>query len=86
MEKLGFKPSLPEKLQSPIITSFCYPEKLAISFKEMYDTLKLGGYVIYPGKISKAETFRIGNIGEVYESDILGLLKKVEEFVETKKR
>ena len=86
MEKLGFKPSLPEKLQSPIITSFCYPEKLAISFKEMYDTLKLGGYVIYPGKISKAETFSIGNIGEVYESDILGLLKKVEEFVETKKR
>ena len=41
--------------------------------------LKTKGFVIYPGKVSKYDTFRIGNIGEVYESDIRLLLKAINE-------
>ncbi len=38
------------------------------------------GYAIYPGKVTDADTFRIGNIGEIYEEDILKLCGIIEEF------
>ena len=41
--------------------------------------MKSRGFVLYPGKVSKAETFRIGNIGEIYPEDIKRLLKTIEE-------
>ena len=41
--------------------------------------MKEKGFVLYPGKVSDAETFRIGNIGEVYSEDIERLLKAVRE-------
>ncbi len=66
MAKAGFYPLLLCELQSPIITSFLYPEGRKFVFKEFYDFMKNEGYVIYPGKISEAETFRIGSIGDVY--------------------
>jgi 2-aminoethylphosphonate-pyruvate transaminase len=69
MSKAGFKPLLPENLQSPIITSFLYPYA-DFNFFEFYAALKRLGFVIYPGKISMAPSFRIGTIGEVYPSDI----------------
>lgn len=80
MDAMGFRPLLPRELQSPIITSFLYPEKLNFTFIEFYNALKAEGFVIYPGKISKADTFRIGNIGDVSETDILTLLEKVQNF------
>ena len=39
----------------------------------MYEYIKERGYAIYPGKLTEGETFRIGNIGEIYEEDILKL-------------
>jgi len=80
MKNLRFMPLLPDEMHSPIITSFCYPENRSFSFNEFYKFLKGKGYVIYPGKISKAPTFRIGNIGNVYEKDIQGLLSAIETF------
>jgi 2-aminoethylphosphonate-pyruvate transaminase len=81
MKKLGFLPLLPEETHSPIITSFFYLENCNFSFAEFYTFLKDKGYVIYPGKISKAETFRIGNIGDVYDKDITELLSAIEMFL-----
>lgn len=79
MERLGFRPLLPKESQSPFITSFYYPEGSEFSFQQLYERLKQAGFVIYPGKISQADTFRIGNIGEVYAEDMERLLVAIEE-------
>lgn len=78
MEGLGFRCLLPGALHSPIITSFHNPEESGYSFREFYDRLKARGFVIYPGKVSTADCFRIGTIGEVWPADIDRLLAAVE--------
>lgn len=77
MEALGFKALLPAAVQSPVITSFLYPEE-GFDFKAFYAKLKEKGFVIYPGKISQADTFRIGNIGDVYPEDFKRLVEAVK--------
>ena len=79
MTELGFKCLLPDKLQSPFITSFYSPEHPEYSFRSFYQQLKERGFVIYPGKVSNADCFRIGNIGEVYPEDIVRLIKAVSK-------
>jgi 2-aminoethylphosphonate-pyruvate transaminase len=79
MSDLGFETLLPDRLHSPIITSFYSPKESGYNFKQFYEKLKSLGYVIYPGKVSDADCFRIGNIGEVYQKDIEGLLHAVNE-------
>ena len=68
MRALGFKTLLEDDIQSPIITSFLYPSA-DFDFADFYEKLKAEGFVIYPGKISEADTFRIGNIGDVFPAD-----------------
>lgn len=74
MKDLGFKPFIKRKHQGPIITTFLYPEGVRIDFKDMHSFLKRHGYVIYPGKLTKADSFRLGNIGEIYEEDVKNIL------------
>ncbi len=78
MRQLGFATLLPDWLQSPIITSFHSPVDADYSFNAFYKTLKQHGFVIYPGKVTVADTFRIGNIGDVYPGDIDRLLVALE--------
>ena len=78
MAKNGFEALLPKEFQSPIITSFLYPGADFV-FEEFYYKVKSRGFVLYPGKISNADTFRIGNIGEVYPDDIRRLLDVIGE-------
>jgi len=73
MAVLGFEALLPEHLQSPIITSFLYPWP-DFDFDAFYRQMKAKGFVLYPGKISHADTFRVGNIGHVFPEDIQRLL------------
>lgn len=80
MKQLGFTPLLGEESQSPIISSFLYPTD-DFNFRQFYDSLKQKGFVIYPGKISDAETFRIGNIGDVYPRDMERLLRAISETI-----
>lgn len=79
MRALGFTPLLPDSLHSPIITSFYSPEQADYQFGEFYQRLKQQGFVIYPGKVSNADCFRIGNIGEVYPHDIDRLLSAMQQ-------
>ena len=79
MKKLGFEPLLPDEHHSPIITTFLSPEADDFEFKRFYDELKKHGFVIYPGKVTSHECFRIGNIGEVYLDDIERLLEAIKE-------
>ncbi|WP_319534673.1 2-aminoethylphosphonate--pyruvate transaminase [uncultured Vibrio sp.] len=78
MRSLGFKPLLNDDLHSPIITSFYSPTHRDYQFKTFYTRLKEQGFVIYPGKVSNADCFRIGNIGEVYPADIERLIGAVK--------
>ncbi len=82
MEELGFRTLLPRRNHSPIITSFYYPDDPKFNFETFYQALKRRRFVIYPGKISQAETFRIGNIGHVFLEDIEQLGNAISEVVE----
>ncbi len=77
MQNLGFNTLLPEAFQSPIITSFVSPDYEKYDFQLFYQLLKQEGFVIYPGKVSDHETFRIGHIGEIYPDDMLRLLEVI---------
>ena len=80
MKEMGIRAYIGEEHQGPIITTFFYPEHHNFSFQEMYAFIKERGYAIYPGKVTDADTFRIGNIGEIYEEDILKLCAIFQEF------
>jgi 2-aminoethylphosphonate-pyruvate transaminase len=84
MKKIGFRALLEQRHQSPIITSFCYPDDSEFTFQRFYESLKKYGFVIYPGKISQVDTFRIGNIGEVHLADIERLLEAVQTTIQLK--
>ncbi|HSV94325.1 MAG TPA: 2-aminoethylphosphonate--pyruvate transaminase [Desulfobacterales bacterium] len=79
MQSLGFEPLLPRSLQSPIITAFRSPEHPAYEFRSFYDRLKRRGFVIYPGKVTALDTFRIGTIGDVHPHDVRRLIAAVAE-------
>lgn len=81
MQKLGIRPYISSKYQGPIITTFFYPDQCNFSFQEMYIFMKERGYAIYPGKVTEADTFRIGNIGEIYEEDIRKVIVLFKEFL-----
>lgn len=78
MRSLGFRTLLPDEVQSPIITSFYYPNA-EFDFKDFYTKLKERGFVIYPGKISQADTFGIGNIGDVFPEDFRRLTQAIKD-------
>ena len=78
MRALGFQTLLSDDKQGCIITSFLYPSA-DFDFADFYNKLKGKGFVIYPGKISDADTFRIGNIGDIFPSDIKALLEAIRE-------
>ncbi|WP_297904511.1 2-aminoethylphosphonate--pyruvate transaminase [uncultured Parabacteroides sp.] len=78
MRGLGFETLLPDNAQGPIITSFLYPSA-DFDFASFYARLKEKGFVIYPGKISDADTFRIGNIGDIFPKDMEALIQAIKE-------
>lgn len=80
LKEIGIESYIEEEKQSPIITTFAFPTD-AFSFNEFYSFIKERGFVIYPGKLTDIDTFRIGNIGEIYEEDINKLCKIIEEYV-----
>ena len=77
MRALGFETLLPDHLQAPIIVTFHMPSDPRFAFQTFYDKLKDRGYVIYPGKLTVADSFRIGCIGRLDESHMKGALAAV---------
>ncbi len=84
LRMLGFTPYVGEAHQGPIITTFFYPEGKNYEFQEMYAYIKERGYAIYPGKVTDAETFRVGNIGEIYPEDMERLCGILRDFLREK--
>jgi 2-aminoethylphosphonate-pyruvate transaminase len=79
MRKLGFTTLLPDRLQAPIIITFHMPKDPKFVFETFYDLLKERGYVIYPGKLTVADSFRIGCIGRLNADHMRGVLAAVAE-------
>jgi 2-aminoethylphosphonate-pyruvate transaminase len=79
MRRLGFSLYLEDALQAPIIATFRMPEARPLRFAEFYDALAERGFLIYPGKLTQAETFRIGCIGAIDHQDMERLLAAVAE-------
>jgi 2-aminoethylphosphonate-pyruvate transaminase len=82
MRALGFRTLLGEKLQAPIIVTFHMPGDPKFVFQRFYDGLKDRGYVIYPGKLTVADSFRMGCIGRLYPKDMRGALEAVREVLD----
>ncbi len=85
MKSLGFDTYIDNTIQGPIITTFFYPEGVSFKFDEFYKYVKERGYAIYPGKLTDADTFRVGNIGEIYKEDIDKLIGIISDFINMKK-
>ncbi len=78
MRRFGFRPLLPAALQAPIIVTFLMPDNPDFDFQRFYDSLKDKGFVIYPGKLTVADTFRVGCIGDLGSAQIEGALAAIE--------
>ena len=81
MRAMGFKTLLPDELQAPIIITFHMPTNPEFDFNAFYDGLKDQGYVIYPGKLTVADSFRMGCIGRIDAEQINGALDAVAQLL-----
>ena len=81
MRALGFRSLLPDELQAPIIVTFHMPADPKFVFETFYDRLKDRGYVIYPGKLTVADSFRIGCIGRLNADHMRGALATIREIL-----
>lgn len=76
---LGFDAYLAPEHQSDIITSFRFPAHRRFDFSAFYNRLSELGFVIYPGKVSNADCFRIGTIGHIFTPDIQALVGAIRQ-------
>jgi 2-aminoethylphosphonate-pyruvate transaminase len=74
LEALGFETLLPHAVQAPIIVTVRMPADPRFKFDAFYDRLSAAGFVIYPGKLTVAESFRIGCIGRIGAAEMRGAL------------
>jgi len=82
MKEMGFRQLLPDHLQAPIIITFMQPNDPNFKFGEFYDALSEKGFLIYPGKLTIANTFRIGCIGYLTSNDMSEAIKTVKETIQ----
>lgn len=81
LRALGFETLLPDGLQAPIIVTVRMPADPKFNFESFYDRLSRRGYVIYPGKLTVADSFRIGCIGRLGEGEMRGVLSAIREIL-----
>ena len=70
LAELGLEPFLPRELQAPIIVTVRAPGHPNYAFQELYDRAKASGFILYPGKLTELETFRVGCIGAIGRAEI----------------
>lgn len=70
MASLGLKPFLTPEVQAPIIVTFHAPQHPAWNFQRFYEGVRQRGFILYPGKLTEVETFRVGCIGALRPEDM----------------
>jgi 2-aminoethylphosphonate-pyruvate transaminase len=79
MKALGFKAFLKPEIQAPIIVTFHAPAHPAYDFKRFYESAKQRGFILYPGKLTQIETFRVGCIGAIGRNEISQAVQAVAD-------
>jgi 2-aminoethylphosphonate-pyruvate transaminase len=79
MGALGFRPFLCAEVQAPIIVTFHAPADPAYEFKRFYAAVRDRGYILYPGKLTQVETFRVGCIGAIDSNEMRNVVGAVGE-------
>jgi len=77
MASLGFKPFLDAAVQAPVIVTFHAPRDPAYDFKRFYEAVRDAGYVLYPGKLTEVETFRVGCIGAIDANEMFNAVAAI---------
>ncbi len=81
LRALGFRTLLPDDRQAPIIVTVHMPGDARFAFDAFYAELARRGFVIYPGKLTVADSFRIGCIGRLGEAEMRGVLAAIREIL-----
>jgi 2-aminoethylphosphonate-pyruvate transaminase len=79
LSALGLKPFLKPELQAPIIVTWHAPAHPAYDFKRFYAAAKQRGFILYPGKLTEVETFRVGCIGAIGRNEMQQAVNAVAE-------
>jgi 2-aminoethylphosphonate-pyruvate transaminase len=79
MAALGFRPFLKPEVQAPIIVTFHAPADPAYDFRTFYAKTRERGYILYPGKLTQVETFRVGCIGAIDANEMRNVVSAVAE-------
>jgi 2-aminoethylphosphonate-pyruvate transaminase len=77
MGRLGFRPFLKPEVQAPIIVTFHAPDDPKYDFKSFYAQVRDHGYILYPGKLTQVETFRVGCIGAIDSNEMRNVVGAV---------
>ncbi|MBB2917779.1 2-aminoethylphosphonate--pyruvate transaminase [Cupriavidus alkaliphilus] len=79
MAALGFRAFLPAAVQAPIIVTFHAPADARYDFKTFYGKVRERGYILYPGKLTQVETFRVGCIGAIDDNEMRNVVTAIGE-------
>jgi 2-aminoethylphosphonate-pyruvate transaminase len=79
MRALGFRTYLDDAVQAPIIVTFHAPADPAYQFKAFYEAARDRGYILYPGKLTQVETFRVGCIGAIDANEMRNVVSAVTQ-------
>jgi len=79
MAALGFRPFLSPEVQAPIIVTFHAPADSRYDFKTFYSKVRERGYILYPGKLTQVETFRVGCIGAIDDNEMRNVVTAIGE-------
>lgn len=78
MKRIGLESYVDPNIQAPIIVTFHAPDHVNYDFKTFYQEVKNRGYILYPGKLTTAETFRVGCIGHFGDAGIPGAIEAIK--------
>ncbi len=79
MAELGFRPFLDPRIQAPIIVTFHAPADPRYTFRAFYDSVRDKGFILYPGKLTQVETFRVGCIGAIDRDEMRHAVNAVRD-------
>ena len=77
MARLGLLPYVPAQAQAPIIVTFHAPQHAAYDFQAFYQGVRERGFILYPGKLTRIETFRVGCIGALTPQDMVHVVDAI---------
>ena len=79
MASLGFRPFLAPEVQAPVIVTFHAPTDSKYDFKAFYAAVRERGYILYPGKLTQLETFRVGCIGAIDDNEMRNVVTAISQ-------